>query len=135
MKTILVAMGLGCAAIAFTPALAQDVPPADPNMAPDAAAVPDGAAPPANPANPRARIENRQAVQEQKIDQGVATGDLTHHEARKLDKQQDKIADKEEDMRAENGGYLTHHDRKVLHKKQRDAGRDINRATTNDAVR
>lgn len=80
------------------------------------------------------QVDERQANQEDRIQAGVDNGDLTHHEAKKLDKQQLKIAHTKENMRADHDGRLTHHDRKDLHKKQVRASKSIHKAETDDDV-
>jgi hypothetical protein len=71
------------------------------------------------------RIDQRQANQERRIDQGVASGALTKRETRRLEKQQAHI-DKAED-RAKADGTVTAAERKRPTKMQNHASRDIYR--------
>lgn len=61
-------------------------------------------------------IDKRQARQEQRIDQGVASGSLTQHEANKLERNQAHI-DHVED-RAKADGTVTGKERAHLHRMQ-----------------
>lgn len=69
------------------------------------------------------RIDQRQANQEQRIDQGVASGQLTRREARRLDRQQNRI-DRAEN-RAKADGVVTASERRHLQRKQDRASRNI----------
>jgi hypothetical protein len=71
------------------------------------------------------RIDKRQANQERRIDQGIASGALTKRETRRLEKEQVHI-DKAED-KAKADGTVTAHERKRLTKMQNHASRDIYR--------
>lgn len=71
------------------------------------------------------RIDQRQANQEQRIDQGVASGELTKRETRRLDAQQDRI-DRAEN-RAKADGQVTKAERARLAHRQQHASRDIAR--------
>jgi hypothetical protein len=71
------------------------------------------------------RIDKRQANQERRIDQGVASGALTKRETRRLEREQAHI-DKAED-RAKADGAVTAAERKHLTKMQNHASRDIYR--------
>jgi hypothetical protein len=71
------------------------------------------------------RIDQRQANQEKRIDQGVASGQLTKRETRRLEKEQARI-DKAED-KAKSDGSVTAQERKRLTKAQNHASRDIYR--------
>jgi hypothetical protein len=51
-----------------------------------------------------AQIDQRQANQQQRIDNGVASGTLTANEATRLQNQQTRIANTEDRMRASGGG-------------------------------
>jgi len=70
-------------------------------------------------------IDKRQANQEKRIDQGVASGELTKRETRRLEKQQAHI-NKVED-RAKADGVVTAAERKRLHNKQNKASANIYR--------
>lgn len=61
-------------------------------------------------------IDQRQANQEKRIDQGIASGQLTKPEERRLERQQDRI-DRAEN-RAKADGVVTKQERKRLHAAQ-----------------
>lgn len=71
------------------------------------------------------RVDQRQANQEQRIDKGIASGELTARETKRLDKEQNVI-DKAEN-RAKSDGTVTRAERRRLHKMQKHASRDIHR--------
>jgi polyhydroxyalkanoate synthesis regulator phasin len=84
------------------------------------------AAPPAAAASAATPgIDKRQAQQERRIDQGVASGELTRREARRLNREQNVI-DKAEN-RAKADGTVTAKERKRLHHLQDGANADIAR--------
>ena len=80
-------------------------------------------APAAQPATPR--VDTRQAHQDQRIEQGVASGQLTARETRRLEREQQHIARVE--TRAKADGQVTPQERKRLHHLQDRASRDIHR--------
>lgn len=88
-----------------------------------AASAQSGAAP--APGTNTPRIDQRQANQEKRIDQGVASGELTRREARKLNRQQNAIDTAENKAKAD--GTVTAKERARLHKAQNHASRDIRR--------
>lgn len=71
------------------------------------------------------RVDQRQANQEKRVDQGVASGELTRREARKLNRQQSAINAAEDKAKAD--GTVTAKERHRLHKAQNHASRDIRR--------
>jgi hypothetical protein len=71
------------------------------------------------------RIDARQAKQEQRIDQGVASGALTPREARRLNRQQHAIDTAEN--KAKSDGVVTAQERKRLTKAQNASSRRIHR--------
>ena len=71
------------------------------------------------------RVDERQARQEQRIDQGVASGELTKRETKKLDAEQNRI-DRMEN-RAKADGTVTKKERARLTHAQNHASRDIAR--------
>jgi len=81
----------------------------------------------ATAANPAATpgIDARQARQEQRIDQGVASGQLNQLETRRLDREQGAINRAENKAKAD--GTLTAQERKRLHHMQNHASHDIRR--------
>lgn len=72
---------------------------------------------------PTPRIDHIQAHQAQRIQQGLASGQLTPHEARRLGHQQARIAAFK--ARAESDGVVTAGERHRLAKMQRHASRSI----------
>lgn len=80
-------------------------------------------APAASPATPG--VDQRQANQEKRIDKGVASGELTKREARRLEKQQAHINKAEDKAKAD--GVVTAAERKRLHNKQNKASANIYR--------
>src|SRR5262245_3040399 len=64
-----------------------------------------------------AGIDAREANQQQRIQQGIASGALTPGETRRLEKREASIQRQENRMRARDGGELTAHDRAVLNKR------------------
>lgn len=81
------------------------------------------------------RIDQRQANQERRIDQGVASGQLTTHEAKRLEKGEQRIENAE--ARAKADGTVTAHERKhlthmenkesrAIYRQKHDGQRDMN---------
>jgi hypothetical protein len=89
---------------------------------PAAPAVP---ATPSVAANPTAtpRIDRREANQQKRIDQGVASGQLTPRETRRLEAEQGRIAKAEEKAKAD--GKVTGKERAHLTRMENHASRDI----------
>ena len=85
--------------------------------------------------SPQAAPAARAANQQQRIEAGVAQGDLTHKETRKLIKQQHRVEAREQIMRDRHGGYLTRKDQRKLHKQQNHLSKNIHHARTDDDVR
>ncbi|MDQ6684641.1 MAG: hypothetical protein M3Z16_05890 [Pseudomonadota bacterium] len=69
------------------------------------------------------RVEQRQANQQARIDQGVASGQLNAREANRLDKQQGRIAVAE--AKAKSDGVVTASERRRLHRMQNRASKNI----------
>ena len=70
-------------------------------------------------------IDQRQANQEKRIDQGIASGQLTEREAARLDNQQDRIDRMEKKAKAD--GVVTKKERARIHDAQDRASRNIAR--------
>jgi hypothetical protein len=68
-------------------------------------------------------IDKRQANQEKRIDQGIASGALTKRETKRLEKEQTVINTAENKAKAD--GVVTKQERKRLHKMQNHASKDI----------
>jgi hypothetical protein len=79
----------------------------------------------ASPASPAAtpRVDARQANQEKRIEQGVASGQLTARETLRVEREQKHIAVVESKAKAD--GTVTPQERKRLHKMQNAASKDI----------
>jgi hypothetical protein len=71
------------------------------------------------------RIDKRQANQEQRIDKGIASGQLTKRETRRLESEQAHINKAEDKAKAD--GSVTAQERKRLTRMQNHASRDIYR--------
>jgi polyhydroxyalkanoate synthesis regulator phasin len=71
------------------------------------------------------RIDQRQANQEKRIDQGVASGELTRREARRLERQQTAINKAEAKAKAD--GSMSAQERRRLTSAQNHASRSIAR--------
>lgn len=71
------------------------------------------------------RVDQRQANQERRIDQGIASGELTVREARRLEKEQNVIDRAENHAKAD--GAVTAAERRRLHRMQQRASRDVYR--------
>ncbi len=69
------------------------------------------------------RIDQRQANQEQRIDKGVASGQLTPRETLRLEREQKHIAVAEQKAKAD--GTVTTAERKKIHHMQDAASKDI----------
>lgn len=76
-------------------------------------------------------IDRRHYNQDRRIEQGVRSGRLTPHEARRIEHQQRSIRHQENRMRYRNGGHLSRHDRAVLQHREDRASRHIYRAKHN----
>lgn len=70
-------------------------------------------------------IDKRQANQEQRIDQGIASGQITEREAARLDRGQDRIDNMEN--RAKSDGVVTNKERARIHHAQDVQSRKIYR--------
>jgi hypothetical protein len=72
-----------------------------------------------------AQINQRKENQQDRIANGVASGELTAGEAARLEKKESNLNKEEKLMRSENGGKLTTADRKVLNQQQNSLSRQI----------
>lgn len=77
----------------------------------------------ADPATPR--VDRREARQQKRINQGVASGQLTPKEAARMEAQQGRIENAE--ARAKSDGVVTAKERAALAKRQNKASRNIHR--------
>ena len=80
---------------------------------------------PAQPADSTPRIDQREANQQQRITQGVGSGQLNRRETYRLEKKEAAI-DRTE-ARAKADGTVTHAERRKLTRMQNAASRDIHR--------
>lgn len=77
------------------------------------------------------RVDQRQQRQEQRIDNGIESGQLTQGEARRAEARQQHIDNVENRMRADDG-RLDRQERRVLNRKQNKASRQIHRMKHNN---
>jgi len=75
------------------------------------------------------KVDGREREQRARIHEGRASGDLTHQEAARLNKQQRHIHRTE--RRAKADGTVTRGERKKLHREQNRASRNIRRQKHN----
>jgi len=85
------------------------------------------AAPTATPAHHDYDINQRKENQQDRIGQGVKSGQLAVGETSHLEKQESAINKEEHNMRAQDNGHLTKQDRKTLHRRQNQESRRIYR--------
>lgn len=76
-------------------------------------------------------VDQRHHDQQTRIAQGVHSGALTRHEARRLEHQQRSIHRQEARMRYRHGGHLTPRERARLQHRENRASRHIYRAKHN----
>lgn len=82
-----------------------------------------------------AGIDQREANQQQRIQQGINSGELTRGETNRLEHREQSIANQEQRMRARDGGQLTAHDRTVLNNRLNRTSNAIYRDKHNGKVR
>jgi len=82
-----------------------------------------------------ATIQHRKHNQKARIHQGVKSGELTHHEAKHLEKQEHALKKEEHQMRKENGGKLTAADRAKLNRQQNHLSKEIYKDKHNNRKR
>ena len=63
-------------------------------------------------------VIGRQANQDRRIDQGIASGQLTRREAARLNRREYRLDNREDRLRAMNGGHLTGRERGRLERQQ-----------------
>ena len=80
-------------------------------------------------------INQRKGNQQERIGQGVQSGQLTAGETSRLEHQEAGINREERGMRAQDNGHLTKADRRVLHHQQNQESRRIYRDKHNSRVR
>ena len=79
-------------------------------------------------------INQRKNTQQQRIGQGVRSGQLTAGETSHLEHQEAGINREERGMRAEDNGHLTRQDRRTIHSQQNQESRRIYRDKHNAKV-
>jgi hypothetical protein len=77
------------------------------------------------PATPPATINQRKENQQDRIANGIQSGQLTAGETRNLEKKESAINGEERDMRKLDNGHLTAVDRATLHQQQNTVSKDI----------
>lgn len=82
---------------------------------------------------PAQTITQRQVNQEKRIHQGVKSGELTHHEAKALQKEQRKI--ERDKLKAKADGVITKQEARKIKAEQKAASNDIFRKKHNNRVR
>jgi hypothetical protein len=80
-------------------------------------------------------IGQRKVDQQERIGNGVRSGQLTAGETRHLENQEAGINREERAMRAQDNGHLTARDRRTIHAQQNQESRRIYRDKHNAAVR
>ena len=80
-------------------------------------------------------INQRKGDQQQRIAQGVHSGQLTAGETSRLEHQEQGINREERGMRAQDNGHLTRQDRQTIHHQQNQESRRIYRDKHNNRVR
>ena len=105
-----------------------------PAVAQDSTPTPTAPAP-ESPAKTETNYHKRQENQQDRIQQGVKSGQLTKSEAAKLERHHRRMNREAAEMRQDNGGKLTAADRTKLRNQQKEESRKINRAKHNDQTR
>jgi hypothetical protein len=77
------------------------------------------------------RVDKREANQQERIKEGVKSGELTGKETMKLEKQQRKI--RRDEMKAKSDGVVTPGERAKLHREQKRASKNIYKKKHNKA--
>jgi hypothetical protein len=80
-------------------------------------------------------VNQRKVDQQERIANGVRSGQLTARETSHLEHQEAGINREERAMRAQDNGHLTKQDRRVIHAQQNQESRRIYRDKHNAAVR
>jgi hypothetical protein len=80
-------------------------------------------------------INQRKGDQQQRIAQGIHSGQLTAGETGRLEHQERGINREERGMRAQDNGHLTRQDRQTIHHQQNQESRRIYRDKHNNRVR
>ncbi|HZJ56327.1 MAG TPA: hypothetical protein VFD38_19450 [Myxococcaceae bacterium] len=78
-----------------------------------------------------AEVDRREARQQERIAQGVQSGQLTPGETARLERQEERIDARIDRERAENGGHLTPAERRSINRQQNRESRRIYAAKHN----
>jgi opacity protein-like surface antigen len=81
-----------------------------------------------------AEVDQRQENQQDRINQGVASGELTKKEAHQVERQHKAIGKEIKADRAANGGKLTKGEKREINRQQNRESRKIHRKKHNAAV-
>lgn len=104
-------------------------------MAPAAMLAQTTSTPAPTPGKNDHNVAQRKGAQQQRIANGVQSGQLTAGETARLEHQEAGINREEKGMRAQDNGHLTAQDRKTLHQQQNQESRRIYRAKHNARTR
>jgi hypothetical protein len=89
-----------------------------------------------DPGHPRVNeINGREHNQQNRIANGIKSGELTPHETAKLEKQENKLVRNEKHDMAKDGGHLTAKDQAKLNREANHVSKDIHEDKHNAAVR
>jgi len=77
------------------------------------------------PAAFAARVDRRQVYQQERIAQGVRSGQLTAGETTRLERQEARLQREKVDMREDNGGHLTKSEKVTLNNQQNRLSHEI----------
>jgi hypothetical protein len=73
----------------------------------------------------REQVNDRLANQNARIDQKVANGEMSRHEANKLHREDHQIRQEERAMASQNGGHITKQEQKTLNAQENGVSRQI----------
>jgi hypothetical protein len=130
IKTTLCSAAL---AVLTLPAIAQSATPSTPA----ASTTPSTVTPSSNPATPAsapATVRQRAENQQDRISQGISSGQLTAGEAGKLETKESELNQEQRDMRKLDNGHLTAADKATLQQQQNQVSNQIYKDKHNNAV-
>jgi hypothetical protein len=81
------------------------------------------------------RVGERQNIQQQRVANGVRSGELTHQETRSIENNEARIHQQVQNDRAANGGHLNQQQRQQVNREQNHVSNQIHRDTHNDRER
>ena len=89
-----------------------------------------------DPGHPRVNeINGREQNQQNRIANGIKSGELTPHETAKLENKENRLARNEKRDMAKDGGHLTAKDQAKLNREANHVSKDIHKDKHNAAVR